>query len=171
MIDVSENRPVKLADVIDEIKRATPHLDGESAAQTCIRCLYETPNIWRLNVEEIRKLAKYHNVLEGKVVVEVLRAWYRGLAVNQYMALAHVLDYVTRMSGEHPHQIDLETAARGFRTHKNSATMRTIAEYAVDAQIALSEYVDAWNRRQSQVAATNRRRAEYKNIKSQVLDA
>jgi len=124
----------------------------ECPAAVCLRELASTPNVWRLGcgIDQIRTFAKMHRIPEGDFIVRVLRAFHSGVSVARGMANVHELlaSLSPSLGPSDPEILTIVFSAalqRGGVT--GAAEFRLVLSYVSDAQVALSAWVDAWNRK------------------------
>lgn len=135
--------------------------DDADAAQ-CLAGLEETPNAWRLGggIDGIRNAAKHYRIPEGKFIVQVLRAFYGGRDVHY--GLARVCELHWNLSGIRSGiQMTIDELAARFRDRSASEWNDIAMSMTSDAQVALSGWIEAWNRKQEKLANQHQKRIQH----------
>lgn len=109
---------------------------GSEEVVRCVEGLKANPNIWRLgNCPNIRLLAKRIEVVEGEVVVEILRAFAPKGRTDPERALSDV-------------DVWIMSQGKRYRCRRH-----VLLAYVSDAHVALANWISSWNKRADKWAA------------------
>lgn len=122
--------------------------DRRESAQRCLTALADTPNVWRLGsgIDTIRTLAKLKGIGEGALIVDIAKTyWAERDSYDGFVAIYRRLASISPQFQPVPY----DTLADEFRNGRRKTEFEIAMIYLSDASVAISAWVEAYNRKGS----------------------
>ena len=133
------------------------------AAQECIDSLEKTPNAWRLGggIDALRNTAKHFRMSEGKLICDVLRAFYDGMnAGGVNYGMAHVCALHWRLN-HIAAPMTVDQLAKEFSERQANEWHTVAMGMTSDAQVALVGWIESWNRKQTKLLNQHQKKIQH----------